>query len=211
MLPSKLLDSSPQLIKTLRANNELLQNINLLFVDIVPRFHLYFFHETKPMSLKGRRELIVDETSAAPILEGVERMGIEADHSHMCKFDDENAPGFEGVAEALFRYSRDAPATIAGRWMEEKQTRLLEKKAKAQEILHGSSIALCLVPALVADWWLTGAAPMDRSREGDMLERMGLMGRAHHLLPAPGSVATLSDLEAEEETADVHKTPVSRS
>lgn len=137
MLPKKFMDSSPQLIKTLKANNELLQNINLLFVDIVPRFHIYFFHETKPMDLKGSRELIVDETSAAPILEGVERMGIEADHSHMCKFDDENSPGFEGVAEALFRYSRDAPATIAGRWMEEKQTRMLEKKAKAHEIFHG--------------------------------------------------------------------------
>ena len=36
-------------------------------------------------------------------------MGIETDHSHMCKFEDENAPGYDVVAEAIQRYSIDAP------------------------------------------------------------------------------------------------------
>ncbi|KAL4918886.1 hypothetical protein BDW62DRAFT_59625 [Aspergillus aurantiobrunneus] len=135
VLPRKFLDSSPQLIKALKTNNETLQNINSLFTDIMPRFHIYFFHETLSTDVKGTRELIVDESSAAPYADGVERMGIEADHSHMCKFDDEAAPGYEAVAVALLRYSRDAPATIQDRWNEEERTRMIIKTQKARETL----------------------------------------------------------------------------
>ncbi|KAJ5648210.1 hypothetical protein N7490_004582 [Penicillium lividum] len=134
VLPKKFMESSPQLIQALRTNNETLQNINSLFADIMSRFHIYFFHETRSTDLRGTREIIVDETSAAPYIEGVERMGIEADHSHMCKFDDENAAGYEVVAEALLRYSRQAPALIGDRWIAERTTRTMEMKAKAREI-----------------------------------------------------------------------------
>ena len=56
------------------------------------------------MDMKGTRHFIVDEESAAPDIPGVERMGIERDHSHMCKFEDENAPGYDVVVEAVKRY-----------------------------------------------------------------------------------------------------------
>ncbi|KAF7115826.1 hypothetical protein CNMCM5793_003466 [Aspergillus hiratsukae] len=141
VLPKKFMESSPQLIKALRTNNETLQNINSLFADIMSRFHLYFFHETRSTDVKGTRELIVDESSAAPYFEGVERMGIEADHSHMCKFADEDAPGFEAVAEALLRYSRDAPLTIFDRWVEEEKTRLVIRQTKAKEIFNNENAA----------------------------------------------------------------------
>ncbi|KAF7161186.1 hypothetical protein CNMCM5623_006830 [Aspergillus felis] len=141
VLPKKFMESSPQLVKALRTNNETLQNINSLFADIMGRFHLYFFHETRSTDIKGTRELIVDESSAAPYFEGVERMGIEADHSHMCKFADEDAPGFEAVAEALLRYSRDAPLTIFDRWVEEEKTRLVIRQTKAKEIFNNENIS----------------------------------------------------------------------
>ncbi|KAL5339177.1 hypothetical protein BJX70DRAFT_397953 [Aspergillus crustosus] len=134
VLPKKFMESSPQLIKALKTNNETLQNINSLFTDMLPRFRIYFFHETLSTDFKGTRELIVDETSAAPYADGVERMGIEATHSHMCKFDDDNTPGYEAVAEALLRYSRDAPATIQERWSEEERTRMIIRTQKAREI-----------------------------------------------------------------------------
>ncbi|KAL4969522.1 LipA and NB-ARC domain protein [Aspergillus stella-maris] len=134
VLPRKIMDSSPDLVKALRTNNETLQNINSLFTDMMPRFHVYFFHETLSTDVKGTREVIVDESSAAPYADGVERMGIEADHSHMCKFDDETAPGFEAVAVALLRYSRDAPSTIQNRWNEEERTRMINRTQKAREI-----------------------------------------------------------------------------
>ena len=137
VLPKRFIETSPHLIGALRTNNETLQNINSLFAELMGRFHIYFFHETRSTDVKGTRELIVDENSAAPYVEGVERMGIEADHSTMCKFDSENAPGYEAVAEALLRYSRDAPEIISHRWLEEKNTRAIKRKAKAQEIFDG--------------------------------------------------------------------------
>ncbi|RMJ26096.1 LipA and NB-ARC [Aspergillus sp. HF37] len=134
VLPKKFLETSPHLVKALRTNNETLQNINSLFAEVMGRFHIYFFHESRSTDVRGSRELIVDESSAAPYVEGVERMGIDADHSTMCKFDSENAPGYEAVAEALLRYSRDCPATISARWQEEINQRALMRKTKAQEI-----------------------------------------------------------------------------
>ncbi|KAJ5095399.1 hypothetical protein NUU61_004755 [Penicillium alfredii] len=137
VLPKKVMEASPQLVKALRTNNETLQHINSLFANIMSRFHIYFFHETRSTDVRGTREIIVDEASAAPYMDGVERMGIEADHSHMCKFEDENAPGYEVVAEAILRYSRQAPTVVADRWVEEKKARTLEKKARARELYDG--------------------------------------------------------------------------
>jgi hypothetical protein len=95
------------------------------------------------MDLKGTREFVVDEESAAPVIEGVERMGIERDHSHMCKFEDENAPGYDVVAEEIQRYAEEAPATISKRWIEEKHIRDVERREAAQEILGGMSLPQC--------------------------------------------------------------------
>ena len=131
IVPKKFMDSSSTLVRALKTNSELLQNINSGFADISSRFHMYFFHETRTTRIGATREMIVDENSAAPYIEGVERMGIEADHSQIAKFDSENAPGYEAVAEALLRYSRAAPKKIAERWIEEKKIRLLEKQTNA--------------------------------------------------------------------------------
>jgi protein SERAC1 len=94
------------------------------------------------MDLKGTMSLVVDEESAAPVSEGVERMGIERDHSHMCKFEDENAPGYDVVAEAIQRYAEEAPKTIAKRWIEEKSIRNVERREAAEELLGGTSSIL---------------------------------------------------------------------
>ncbi|RMZ83337.1 hypothetical protein DV737_g1743, partial [Chaetothyriales sp. CBS 132003] len=139
MLPKKFFDSSPQLVNALKTQNETLQNINRLFTEIHERFHIYFFHEGKPMDLKGSREFVVDETSAAPEVPGVERMVIERDHSHMCKFEDENAPGFDVLAEAVMRYADEAPKLIRSRWQEEKRIRELERHEIAKEVLGDAS------------------------------------------------------------------------
>ncbi|KAF9891079.1 hypothetical protein FE257_005014 [Aspergillus nanangensis] len=138
LMPKKLMESSSNLVKTLKTNNENLQNINSLFVEIMGRFHIYYFHETLATDVKGGREMIVDESSAAPQAEGVERMGIEADHRHMCKFEDDASPGYEAVAEALLRYSREAPDLIARRWLDENEERKRKRIAKAEELFDMS-------------------------------------------------------------------------
>lgn len=195
VLPKKFMESSPQLIQTLRTNNETLQHINSLFADIMGRFHIYLFHETRSMDIRGTREVIVDEASAAPYLEGVERMGIEADHSHMCKFDDENSPGYEVVAEAILRYSRQAPTIIADRWVEERKTRALEKKAKAREIYDGRPV-LSSDPSPA----LTITARLEDPAGRSMPDLM-TPGRDSHLLPAPEESVTLKDYGIEEPPA----------
>ncbi|KAL2815023.1 hypothetical protein BJX63DRAFT_431122 [Aspergillus granulosus] len=184
VLPKKFMESSPQLVKALKTNNETLQNINSLFTDMIPRFHIYFFHETLSTDVKGTRELIVDETSAAPYADGVERMGIEADHSHMCKFDDENAPGYEAVAEALLRYSRDAPATIQERWREEEKTRMIIRTQKAREIFNDASIGPDFPP-----------------------DRSALSGRTLSP-PAPAHSLTMKEYELEEPSDEDSLNPV---
>ncbi|KAJ5577199.1 hypothetical protein N7535_004125 [Penicillium sp. DV-2018c] len=181
VLPKKFMETSPQLLKALQTNNEILQHINSLFVDIMGRFHIYFFHETRSTDLHGTREVIVDEHSAAPYMEGVERAGIEADHSHMCKFNDENSAGYEVVAEAVLRYSRQAPAVIAERWVEEKNARAQERKAKAKEIYD----------ARIDD-------PANRS-----MPDLSRTGRPPRFLPAPEEAVTLKDYEIEEPTEDI--------
>ena len=76
----------------------------------------------------------MDETSAAPSLPDVERAGIQADHSHMCKFDSDTAPGFEKVTEVIQRYAEDSPDIIKSRWKSEREERTTQRIQKAQEI-----------------------------------------------------------------------------
>ncbi|OAX78989.1 hypothetical protein ACJ72_06697 [Emergomyces africanus] len=139
LVPKKLFDTTPSLLKTLRPDNEILQNVNRQFSDIMGRFRIYFFHESKPMDLKGTRKFIVDESSAAPVIEGVERMGIEADHSAMCRFESEKSPGYEAVAEAILRYTKEAPGEIANRWSQEHRARRNNMREEAERLRNSIS------------------------------------------------------------------------
>ncbi|MCJ1246579.1 hypothetical protein MMC30_003788 [Trapelia coarctata] len=122
-VPKKALDTSPQLIDALKTNSETLQNIDRDFAQIMSRFHLFFFHEAKPTDMKGTLRFIVEEDSAAPTLPDIERAGIQADHSHMCKFENESAPGFDLVVDGIQRYAEEAPRTIEKRWNFERSDR----------------------------------------------------------------------------------------
>lgn len=148
VLPKKIFDSSPQLIQSLRTDNEHLQAINRDFVSMIDKFRVYFFHESRPMDLKGTRAFVVDESSAAPILGGVggvERSGIEADHGGMCRFENEKSPGYEVVSEAIRRYSSDAPLYISRVWMQEHKEREMERMGKAM-LLYGEYSVYTTLP-----------------------------------------------------------------
>lgn len=83
---------------------------------------------------------IVDETSASPTVQDVERGVIQASHSQMCKFDDDNSPGFELVYEAIQRYASEAPAAIRNRWTLEKDIRERERLAQMTGNIPGKFI-----------------------------------------------------------------------
>ena len=138
VLPSKLVDTQPQLINALKTHSETLQNIDRQFIQLTSRFHIYFFHEGKPTNLKGALRYIVNEESASPDIQDVERASIQQDHSHMCKFETNNAPGFHLVTEAIQRYASQAIEKILSRWNADKAERQKRIEAEAKELLAGT-------------------------------------------------------------------------
>ena len=136
-LPSKVMDSEPQLVDALKKNNETLQVIDRQFIQLAYRFHIFFFHEGKKTNLKGTLQYVVDEDSASPNIPDVERSVIQQDHSHMCKFEDESSPGFDLVAVAIQRYCSQAPEKVERNWEAEKTEQIAKKRAEVQDILPG--------------------------------------------------------------------------
>ena len=142
VMPSGVVDSNPNLVNALKKENETLQNIDRQFYNMISRFHVFFFHEAKKTSLgKMKMEIIVDEESAAPNAPDVERAPIAQDHSHMCKFENDSAPGFDLVAEAIQRYAKDAPDKVVVRWEQEKKEREATRQAQIDELMPGMSLS----------------------------------------------------------------------
>jgi len=139
IVPKKVLDTNDTLVQALRQNSETLEVIDRQFITIIDRFKVYFFHESKPTDFKTSLKFIVEESSASPVIQDVERAGIQADHSHMVKFATDNSPGFDLVVESISRYAEEAPPTIAQRWEREKQGQFAQKVAKTKELFPNAS------------------------------------------------------------------------
>ena len=137
-MPSGIFDSNSHLVKALKTENETLQVIDREFYQMMSRFRVYFFHEGKKTNIgKMKAVMVVDEESASPNAQDVERSVIQQDHSHMCKFENDGAPGFDLVADALQRYSDDAPGVVSIRWQQEKAEQLTHKKYWLEENVPG--------------------------------------------------------------------------
>ncbi|KAK2736912.1 hypothetical protein FQN57_000515 [Myotisia sp. PD_48] len=68
----QVVDFESGLLKALEAESETLQNINDQFAPLLTNFCIYFFWEKQKTDVKFTREFIVEETSAAPILDNIE-------------------------------------------------------------------------------------------------------------------------------------------
>jgi hypothetical protein len=161
VIPRKFLETEPVLIKTLRKDNETLQNINNHFLDIYQRFQIHMAHENHKTDIKGSklvpphrlllvltfislsvsfhsyrlgaRVMVVDPGSASPQLPGVTYYGIEATHSGMCKFDSDTAPGFRTVSTAIHDWVKEAPNVIQIRWLVELDDRQVRQQLDIHE------------------------------------------------------------------------------
>ncbi|KAI5922953.1 hypothetical protein F4810DRAFT_720606 [Camillea tinctor] len=133
VVPKSFFQSESVLLRTLKRDNETLQNINSHFLDIYQRFKILMAHENHKTDFKGTRMLVVDSTSASPQLPGVTYYAIEATHSGMCKFDSKNAPGYRTVATAIRDWVLDAPDVIATRWRVEEDEKLARAKHEIEE------------------------------------------------------------------------------
>jgi hypothetical protein len=74
--------------------------------------------------------------SASPQLPGVTYYGIEANHSGMCKFESENAPGYRNVSSAIREWVMESPRVIQVRWEVEDDDRRLRANLENYERLR---------------------------------------------------------------------------
>ena len=86
----------------------------------------------------------MDESSAAPMLDGTERAGIAADHRNMCKFGSKDASGFRTVVAALKRYGVDGPAVVRERNKVAARELAAKGWLEARELVRGAPGWECL-------------------------------------------------------------------
>jgi hypothetical protein len=134
-IPKTVVEFETGLVNALERESETLQNITDQFAPLMPNFRVFFFWEQEKTDLKYKRDYIVDETSAAPILDNTERCGISADHQRMCKFQSPNDQGYRTAVAALRRYSREAPNVIQRRYQRAANLHRDEKFLAAAELL----------------------------------------------------------------------------
>ena len=135
-VPKKVLETDSNLLHALEEDSEILQNITDNFAPLLPRFRIFFFWEQERTDLKYTKDYIVDEVSAAPIVDGTDRSGIAADHRGMCKFDGPKAAGFRTVMAALQRYCREAPEIIKMRTVTASDTMKDRRWREATELVR---------------------------------------------------------------------------
>ena len=105
-----------QLLMATGKDSETLQSITDHFAPLMKQFHIFFFWEELESGEGSQRGYIVEESSAAPLIDNTERSGIHANHCDMVRFSDRNTSSYRTVIEALGRYCRNAPPIISRRW-----------------------------------------------------------------------------------------------
>ncbi|MCJ1288691.1 hypothetical protein MMC34_000220 [Xylographa carneopallida] len=133
LTPKKIMDTNSQLLDALKEGSETLQNITDMFVPLMKQFNIFFFWEQEKTDLGYTQDYIVEEHSAAPILDNTERSGIAASHSDMCKFE-RNSSAYRTVLAALIRYSREAPDLVAVRWVQAQEMLMSKRVIEASEL-----------------------------------------------------------------------------
>ena len=136
-VPKRVFETDSSLVRALEEDSEVLQNITDQFAPLMPRFHVFFFWEQERTDLKYTKDYIVNEASAAPILDNTERCGIAADHRTMCRFESKHCPGFCTVAAALRRYGQDAPGVVQARIARESAILSAQGWHEATELVRG--------------------------------------------------------------------------
>ncbi|MCJ1354518.1 MAG: hypothetical protein MMC33_004507 [Icmadophila ericetorum] len=136
LVPSKVVDTEGQLLNALQEGSEVLQNITDLFVPLMKNFHIFFFWEQQKTNMGVTQDYIVEESSAAPIMDNTERAGLPYDHVNMCRFEGRTSPGYRVVVAALIRYSNEAPEVVSGRWKHAIEMLKSKRSQEADELLR---------------------------------------------------------------------------
>ena len=138
-MPKKILQTDSSLLQALQEDSETLRDITDQFAPIMHRFKVYFFWEQERTDLNYTKGYVVDEPSAAPILDNTERSGIAADHRDMCRFGGKDSPGFRTVMAALRRYCQEAPGVVSVRLKKASFEIGTQRRSEAEELLRAFS------------------------------------------------------------------------
>ena len=123
-----------QLLSVIGKDCETLENITEQFTHLMKQFHIFFLWEELETDMAGRKGYIVEESSAAPIIDQTERAGIHANHAQMIRFSNTKCSSYRTVIEALRRYCHSAPSVIARRWQYTIQSLALARSGEASEL-----------------------------------------------------------------------------
>ncbi|KAK2034338.1 lipa and NB-ARC domain-containing protein [Colletotrichum zoysiae] len=163
--PRKVFESESVLLKTLKKDNETLENINNHFLDVYQRFQIHMAHENHKTDVKGTKMIVVDAKSASPQLPGVTYYGVEATHSGMCKFNSPSAPGYRNVSTAIRNWAEEAPPVIRTRWEIETDDRRARAQSEAAERTHLGNIFPTQASSPTATAGTIGYSPPASMRE----------------------------------------------
>lgn len=144
-----------QFADALTKGSQLLQEINDQFAPLTKRFSISCFWEQQKTDLGDFSAYVVDESSAAPAWEDVERSGIAGNHSEICKFAHGNHGGLKLILSACRRGCREAPNIVRNRWIDDRARMKEERKQEAQELIrHDSGLAEDMDPLHIHNEYL---------------------------------------------------------
>ncbi|KAL8720026.1 MAG: hypothetical protein Q9225_003042 [Loekoesia sp. 1 TL-2023] len=129
------------LLSTVENESETLQAITDQFMPLMKQFHIFFFWEEVKTDNGDENVYIVEESSAAPIVDNTERAGIHANHAQMIQFSNRTMSSYRTVIEALMRYCRDAPCIITYRWQQATESLARARNNEAFELMAKQSFA----------------------------------------------------------------------
>ena len=128
-----------QFVLNLLKGSEMLQELSDQFAPLLSRFRIFNFWEAVPTGFRKTATCVVEESSAAPLWDDVERCGISATHSAMVKFKTQLDSGFRVITDALLRYIRLAPELITIRWEQDTRYLASEHQREAELLTTGPS------------------------------------------------------------------------
>ncbi|KAF2647561.1 TPR-like protein [Lophiostoma macrostomum CBS 122681] len=123
-------------VRKLLKGSEILNEINDQFAPLMKQFCVYNFWEELETQDGDHIARVVDQDSAAPAWDNVEKCGILATHSGMTKFSSHSDRAYRPVLEALTRYARRAHALVQARWDNDEDLLARERQREADELLQ---------------------------------------------------------------------------
>jgi len=118
----------------IRENIQVPLSVSNDFIPHAKHFHMFFFWEALPTSIRGRSQFIVDYESAVPKIDNTEAAAIYATHSGMVKFNSGESSNYCTVVAALANYCEKAPEIISHRWVEAEKVLRHHRAGEAWEL-----------------------------------------------------------------------------